>query len=563
MSRTTHVKARYSLYDISAAEDGVLTMPNIQPFSDVSELLDEEQAIGKWATMEYNHFVLDGSYKIFPDSISDVFTGVWSNTLSGADGVFATPSVFTAIFSKAHTSAGITLVFSESTGDWCSDLTIIWYGQHGEQLASKEFQPDRANYFCQKQVEDFYKLQIVFRKTNKPNHFLKLTGIRYGVSMELDGPMLVACSILEEINPISSEVSVNTLMLQFCTNAGEFDLLDLTGAYVLLQQRQRVDVTGEINGVPMNMGSFYLNTPTTKDNIVTLDCIDLVGTMDDTEYLGGYWPDGIQSQALITDIMQSAGIKTDMYVIDDSLKQITVRGYLAIQSHRAALQQVAFAIGAVVDCSRSEQIKIRPLEMGNPKIIPIVRKVVGHTQTQEALITGVEVYTHNYALDDTDGELFKEQRQPGDYLIQFSTPADSLSVNGATLTESGINYARIHVESAGEITIAGRIYEDTQSLAGSVYMGRLPANAKVNIKKVTDCTLDADAQALAQRVYDYYQRRIADSGEIILADEQAGDWVSLKKADGKSLVGTAEKISIDLTGGFIATTLLRGTGMAI
>lgn len=562
MSRTTHVRARYSLYDTSAAEDGALTMPGVQPFSDFSELLDEEQTISKWLTLEDNGCILDGSYKILPQSISSVFTGVWSDTLSGADGMFTTPPVLTVTFSNAHTSGGITLIFSEATGDWCSELTIVWYAQDGGQLASMDFQPDRATFFCEKQVEDFYKLQITFKKTNKPNHFLKLTGIRYGVSMELDGSMLVACSVLEEVNPISAEISVNTLSLQFRTDDGEFDLLDLTGAYILFQQRQRVDVTGEIDGIQMNMGSFYLDTPTTSDNIVTLDCIDLVGTMDDTDYLGGYWPDGIQSQVLIADIMQSAGIEDDMYVVDSSLQGITVRGYLAIQSHRAALQQAAFSIGAVVDCCRSEQIKIRPLATTDPAAVPVSRKVVGHTQTQDPLITGVEVYTHNYALGDTDGELFREQRQPGDYLIQFSSPAANLSASGATITESGINYARIHVTDAGEVTISGRTYEDTQSLAGSVYMENLPANAKPNVKSVTDCTLDADAQALAQRVYDYYQRRISDSGHIILATEKAGDWLAVQNVDGKALVGTAEQISIDLTGGFIAKVVTHGTGQS-
>lgn len=560
MSRTTRVSAKYGLYDTSAASDGVMSMPNIQPFSDLDELLDDESAIGKLVALECNAWLLDGTYTLFPDDMDSVFTGVWSTALSDDNGEFDSPPVFTVTFSSAHTSGGITLVFAESTEDWCSDLNIVWYGSDGASIATASFQPDKATYFCEKQVENFYKIQITFNKTNKPHRYLRLTGIQYGVTMELDSTVLIDCSILEEVNPISSEISVNTLSLQFHTGEGEFDLLDLTGAYVLFQQRQRVDVTGKIDGVTMNMGSFYLDTPTTSESLVTLDCIDLVGTMDDTDYLGGYWPNGITAGNLIADIMQSAGIETDLYTIDSSLQNITVRGYLAIQSHREALQQVAFAIGAVVDCCRSEQIKIHPAATGTPKTIPISRKVVGHSQTQDALVTGVEVYTHNYALGDTAGELFKETRQPGDYLIQFSSPSAELSASGATITESGVNYARIHVTNAGEVTISGQTYEDTQSLAGSVYMENLPANAKPNIKTVTDCTLDSNAQSLAQRVYDYYQCRIEDSGEIILADEQAGDRVAVQNADGKTLVGTAEQISIDLTGGFIAKVVSHGTG---
>ena len=560
MSRVTHVRASYGLFDTSAAEDSTFSIPAVQPFSDTAELLDEDQVIAKWLTLENNACPLDGSYQILPDQIASAFTGVWSDTLSGADGAFAVPPVLTVTFSKPHTSGGLTLIFSEATSDWCSDLHIQWLNQSGAQMAAADFQPNAGKYFCAKQVENFYKLVITFRKTNKPHHFLKLTGIRYGISMELQGDSLISCTVLEEVDPISSEISVNTLNLKFRTDKGTFDLLDLTGAYVLFQQRQKVDVAGEIDGVKMNMGSFYLDKPTTSDNIVTLDCIDLLGTMDDTDYLGGYWSNGIAAKALIADIMTSAGIDAELYVLDSSLENVTVKGYLEIQSHRSALQQVAFAIGAVVDCSRSEQIRIIPPVTNNPKAVPVSRKVVGHEQTQDALVTGVEVYTHNYALSDTAGELFKESRQPGEYLIQFSSPASGLSASGATITKSGVNYARIKVTSAGTVTISGKTYEDTQSLSGSVYMKNLPANAKPNIVSVTDCTLTADAQALAQRVYDYYQRRISDNGQIILEDEKAGDWLRVQNADGKSLVGTAEQISIDLTGGFIAKVVTHGTG---
>lgn len=561
MSRFTNVRVRYGLVDITAEEDGQIAMPSVQLFSDFAELLDSEQTVPCLATMELNEWILDGGSTIFPNNMSSVFTGVWSLEQSDMNCAFPTPPVLTITFSQAHTSGGLTLIFSEITSDWCSDLDIRWYDQNEGVIATQHFTPDSARFFCSKQVEDFYKIDITFNKTNKPFRFLKLSGIIYGVILDLDGSKLISCTVLEETDPISSELSINTLNFSFHVKSGEFDLLDLTGAYVLFQQRQKADVTGWINGAEMSLGSFYLETPSASDNVVTADCIDLVGVMDDTDYLGGYWPDGIAAADLIADIMQSARIDTEQYEIESGLQDITVRGYLAIQTHRKALQQVAFAIGATVDCARSDVIRICSPQITSPKSIPIDRKVTGHTQTLDPLVTGVEVFTHNYALGDTDGELFREQRQPGDYLIQFSGPSANLSATGATITDSGVNYARITVTAADEVIIFGRTYEDTKSLAGSVYMDNLPANSKPNVISVTDCTLDADAQALAQRVYDYYQRRVADNGDIILVSEKAGDWVALQNAGGKTLVGSVEQISIDLTGGFIATMDIRGTGM--
>lgn len=558
MSRTTDLKARYSLVDTTAADDGKISMAALQPFSDLTELIDEEHSIRKWMTLENNGCELDGTYELFPDDISSEFTGAWSDAISGPEGRFDEPPVLNISFSDPHTSGGITFIFSEATSDWCSDLKIEWFDSEGALITEKDFKPDKAMFFCADQVEDFYGLKITFYATNKPYHFLKLTGIRYGVVMELTGEQITACSILEEVDPISAELSINTMNLQFHTDNGEFDLLDLSGAYVLFQQRQKVDITGWINHNKINMGSFYLDKPTASDNVVTLECIDLVGTLDDTDYMGGYWPVGITALELITDIMVSAKIEMDKYNVAEELKSIEIRGYLPICTHREALQQVAFVIGAAVDCSRSDVISIYALQTESASVIPIARKVTGHTQEQSALVTGVEVFVHNYALSDSQTELFKENREIGEYTVQFSSPASGISISGAKILESGVNHAKINVIAAGEVILSGYTYEDTSSLAGSVYMEKLPANAKPNVKTVSDCTLDSDAQALAQRLFDYYGRRITDSGQILLETEKAGDWLAVENISGKVMTGAAEQMDIDLYGGFLAKAVVRG-----
>lgn len=560
MDRTTDVKVSYELVDTTAATDGetVLITGKLQDFSDIAELQAENQKIKKWATLEGEGFLLDGNSLLLPERIEDEFMGIWSQYLSDANGVLPEPVVLYRQFSQPHTSGGISFIFSEATEDWCSDLTIEWFDQNGEQMDLKSFAPDRGKYFCQNQVENYYGLKITFRKTNKPYHFLKVTGIRYGVSLDIFGDMLVSCSILEEVDPISAELSVNTMKCSFYAQNGEFNLLDLTGAYVLFQQRQGVTVTGIINGEEKPMGAFYLDKPTVNQNIVSMECIDLVGVIGDTEYLGGYWANGITVKDLVDDIMQSAGIAPRFYEISADLEDVRIRGYLPISSHRQALQQVAFAVGAIVDCSRSEKIKIRKISAVNKKTIPLDRKIVGHTQENAALVTGVEVYSHYYTKAREDTELLSETRTAGKHLIKFSKPAADISVSGATLLESGVNYAQILVKQSGMVTVTGYCYEDNTVLTGSVHIGELPSNAKANVKIIENCTLEANGQELAQRIYDHYQNRITDTGSIILDKEEVGDIVELVGNNEKNLVGALEQNSIDLTGGFIGKVVIRG-----
>ena len=70
--------------------------------------------------------------------------------------------------------------------------------------------------------------------------------------------------------------------------------------------------------------------------------------------------------------------------------------------------------------------------------------------------------------------------------------------------------------------------------------------------------MSQDAQALARRVYDDCQRRVIDTGDVILAAETAGDLVTLENSGGKALAGAVEQLDIDLTGGFLAGITVRG-----
>ena len=228
---------------------------------------------------------MDGTFELPPDDLAAEFMGVWSKELSGENGMFFLAAGFVDYLLGSTYLGRTDADLFEATEDWCSSLNIIWYDQAGAQIASRDFSPNAAVYFAIARWRIFYGIKITFYRTNQPYHFLKLTGIRYGILMQLDAPRLITCSVLEEVDPISSELSINTMTFSFHSEKGEFDLLDLTGAYVLFQQRQEIKVLGEMDGIKMNMGTFYLDEPKSNtDSTVTMQCIDLVGVMDDTEF---------------------------------------------------------------------------------------------------------------------------------------------------------------------------------------------------------------------------------------------------------------------------------------
>ena len=308
------------------------------------------------------------------------------------------------------------------------------------------------------------------------------------------------------------------------------------------------------------MGLFFTDTPTVKDqHAVTIDCIDYVGLMDQTEYMGGLWLDGITAGDLLADIMQSAGIED--YEIDAELAAATVKGYLPINTHREALRQLAFAIGAMVTCARGDKLHVIRAPTAASSTIQPHDKVTGHYQEQREYVSGVEVYVHDYVLgglSNNTTELFSADCDIGEQLVKFSSPATKLSCSGASILESGVNYARLNVAVAGMVTLTGRVYEDQTSLGGSVYAAQMPAGARVNVKTFEDCTLSADPQQTAQRIYDYYQQRVEDTGDLFPVAAAAGDKVGLQTSGSRTLTGVVESMDIDLYGGGIAKAVVVG-----
>lgn len=554
----TETEINYMLMDPTAAADGALETTARHPWVHLDRLHDEDDThvMRKYGTLEPNQFFLDGSYALFPDAPEQQDMGLWSAVMSDETGVFHEPPVLTVTFSKPHTSLGLTLIFSVPTGDWAREVHIKWYGQGGKLVAEHDFFPDSAAYFCDCLIHDYYGLEITFRATNKPRRWLKLFRLYYGLTEYLRGSSISEATILEETDPTSATISVNTLRFGFYADR-RFDLLDLTGIYSVFQQQQRVRVRQRVDGVLREMGMFYTDTPSVEEQrIVSMECIDLTGVLDQTDFMGGLWLKGISAQSLLAQIMRSAG--TSDYTLDAALADVVVRGYLPICTHREALQQLAFAIGAVVSCARSDKIRIYPMQTAAQSVITPHDKAVGHRQTQRKYVSGVEIYTHNYTVAADAQELFKADCTAGEQFVTFSGPAAGLACTGAEIIDSGINFAKLRVAQAGEVRLTGRMYDDQLSLGGSVYAEVMPAAARANVKVIEDCTLAADAQATAQRVYAYYQNRIEDDGALFPVAACAGQTVSVQTIGGRTLTGMVESMEIDLTGGGISNAIIVG-----
>lgn len=560
----TNTRVHFGLYDVTARGDGAPASDAAQPFCDLAADLktepDQRPVLPKYGTLEARQFLMDGSFALFPDEPQGLFWGLWSRQQSGPDGRFADPPVLEVAFSEPHSSAGLTLHFYGPTGDWASGVTIEWLGSGGALLVTAAFAPDAVDYYCARKVENYRALRLTFTATNRPGRYLKLTGLDYGVALTFTGSEVMQAHVLEEADLLSDEIRVNTLDLTLYNREGKFSILNPQGVFSVLQHKQKFTVYEDVRAdaraaekVTHNMGTFYLSDwENSSDTVASFTATDAVGLLDSAPHQGGVYD--TTAGALTADIL--TGYE---YKLAPELGDLPVRGWLPAGTRRTALQQLAFAIGAVVDCSRTDKIKLYPAPERSSALITYRRKFQGSGIKLRPLITGVTVTAHRYVPGPAGEQLFRDDLQTGEHEVAFSAPVLVEGCEGAELLAWGNNWARVKVTAAGPVTLTGRKYEDAATLYRRT-AADIPPNAEPNILSIEDATLVGPelAEGVARRVLDYYARRYEQTFEMLAADEVLADMLIVESFGGEQVRGALEKMEFDLTGGFRAAVTVVG-----
>ena len=242
-----------------------------------------------------------------------------------------------------------------------------------------------------------------------------------------------------------------------------FRILNPTGYYAGLKDRQPLAVYEMVDGNSIFLGQFYLEEwENTSDTKISFKCTDILGVLDSIPYHGGLWASpGVSAETLIQEMMEAIFVP---YELDPALNDVAVIGWLPACTYRQALQQIAFAIGATVDCSRSWAVRIYQTKIAENESASatITKAMKGAEQSLalKSLVTAVEVTAHDYIESTDSSEFYNGSLVAGTYEISFSQPIHDLSVTGATITESGANYAILEVTEAGTVVLSGQTYID-------------------------------------------------------------------------------------------------------
>ena len=555
----------FGLYALQIKQDATLACPDLQPFSSMTDLKSGSATTRPYITYEPDFWLLDGQYKFKPTNNAAVHVGLMSLSMSNAAGVFAIPPVLTATFSEIHTTDGLTLHFSQYTNDYCNDLTIAFYDATNVLIRSDAYNPATWELSTGQAVTDFKKIVITFNSTNKAYRYLRMVGIDFGQLIYFTAADIKSCTVVEEFNPLSTELPVDTLDLKLFSSDAAFSIINPAGDYAALQNKQPLDVYENVGNDRIYIGQFFLSTWENPSNTgISFKAIDMLGVLDTVPF-SGYLGHSDWEILSIEDFLNiKLGAIGVPYDLDTELLGVQLEGWIPATSYREALQQVAFAAGAYVTCSRAGILQIFKTVLASEVVsqdfdIPASAKGIDSSLTLKTLVTGVDVTAHNYVSNTDVTELFKKTLAVGQYTIAFSEPHHDLIVTGAAFYFQDANYAIITVSSPGLITITGQGYTDTTQVY-NITNGTLDANVRQNVIAISDATLinPSNVVATTQRVYDYYQQRYLQKVKLYSPTAAVSDSVLIDTLYNQRISGVVEKMNMDLSGGFRVNAEITG-----
>lgn len=437
------------------------------------------------ATLEPNGWGLTQDYKTYNGQA----VAFWSKDISGADCSFATPPTITVTFSERRTTTGLSVMFSRASGDYCAQISVAWY-QGATLLASETYAPTSTLFVARKTVNGFDKLVFTFERTSLPNRRVKVEEILFGIVREFTARELTGASFMHEISLISDTIPVNVMDAAICS-ASDADML--------FQSKQPFE---GYNGETL-IGTYYVDTgKRTGSSTFDVSCHDIIGVWDTDETAGGIWFEDTP----LTDILAEVFGDISVFDIAEEYAASTLRGYVPAGTKRAALQHIAFALGAVVDTAGTAKVRIFPAPTGTGAAIPAARTFSGGSIETAAKVTEVTVTA---------------------YVIFDERPGD----NDESVEHNGVKY---------------RYYTDTKHAHNPDVISSDPEN---KVKYIGAYLVNlSNAQALADNLMAYHRRREKYAFAHVLDGQAPGDRVSAALPWGGTAQGNITKMTISVSG---------------
>lgn len=269
-TRIVDVSIVFKLLDTEAADNAVPFASGAEPISSISQLTSENNRPSvKWATLERNLWILDGTWDILPEDTAGEGIGLWT-VLSDGDGQFSVPPMLTMVLLEPASSIGFTLRFDELAEQWPASVLITAYS--GESILSERaFSVAGPVLKAPLPVEGYDRVTFAFPTTAAPYRRVRLYSVLFGIIQEFDRTSIVSASWVAGASPETEEFPSRELTFTFDNADRKYNLINPEGLYRYLQDGQIIESGIRIGGELVDMGRHYFQKAAAKDSALTAE----------------------------------------------------------------------------------------------------------------------------------------------------------------------------------------------------------------------------------------------------------------------------------------------------
>lgn len=256
------VEISYDSTEPGVQEDATASATAQVPFGNIENITKElDRALTKYATGETNLHVLDGSFRLLPDSVHYADAGFISQTLVSDSNH---PRIILS-FGSVHTRAvpGLTIVWSSMMNEWATKFKLAAY--KGTAFVSTITVSNNRSVYSETEWEiyGYDSIAIDILEWSIPNRRARIEWIMVGFHKVYNKKDLVSYTHTSSRDPIASQLPKDSIEFSLDNSQKTWDAINPRGMFRYLYERQEVnvrygmDVDGETQWI--NGGKFYLS----------------------------------------------------------------------------------------------------------------------------------------------------------------------------------------------------------------------------------------------------------------------------------------------------------------
>lgn len=256
------VEISYNSTEPGVQEDATASATAQVPFGNIENTTKElDRVLTKYATGETNLHVLDGSFRLLPDSVPYADAGFISQTLVSDS---SHPRIILS-FGSVHTRAvpGLTIVWSSMMNEWATKFKLTAY--KGTSVVSTITVSNNRSVYSETEWEiyGYDSIAIDILEWSIPNRRARIEWIMVGLHKVYSKKDLVSYTHTSSRDPISAQLPKDSIEFSLDNSQKTWDTINPRGMFRYLYERQEVnvrygmDVDGETQWI--NGGKFYLS----------------------------------------------------------------------------------------------------------------------------------------------------------------------------------------------------------------------------------------------------------------------------------------------------------------